>query len=228
MHPTDIEFTGQGGNPLTQSESFINTTDSQGRPARRETDTMDTSSIRAGISAFLLARRSDVPFSNRRHRALDGGRSICRRRRTRDDAPDLRALFHQSVGGLGILRRNSGTVSALFTQGMVTMVSPASGKPEKMSKSKGNVVSLDDSVEKFGADATRMMTLFFRPACARRRMDAAIRRHLCRHYRFLERVWRVSTVLPFEPNWRDGLGGELSEADRNCAAKRIKRFKKSA
>jgi leucyl-tRNA synthetase len=40
--PTDVQFTGTGGNPLLQSESFINTVDSKGRPARRETDTMDT------------------------------------------------------------------------------------------------------------------------------------------------------------------------------------------
>jgi leucyl-tRNA synthetase len=40
--PTDIKFLGVMGNALNHSESFLNTTDSQGRPARRETDTMDT------------------------------------------------------------------------------------------------------------------------------------------------------------------------------------------
>jgi leucyl-tRNA synthetase len=39
--PDDVEMTGFG-NPLAQHESFVHTTDSQGRPARRETDTMDT------------------------------------------------------------------------------------------------------------------------------------------------------------------------------------------
>jgi leucyl-tRNA synthetase len=40
--PTDIVFQGVMGNPLGRSPSFLNTVDHHGRPARRETDTMDT------------------------------------------------------------------------------------------------------------------------------------------------------------------------------------------
>ncbi|MBI1257213.1 MAG: leucine--tRNA ligase [Chloroflexi bacterium] len=39
--PEDVKMTGVG-NPLLQSPTFVNTVDSQGKPARRETDTMDT------------------------------------------------------------------------------------------------------------------------------------------------------------------------------------------
>lgn len=43
MHPRNVEFTGRGGNPLAQSEDFVNVISPKtGRPARRETDTMDT------------------------------------------------------------------------------------------------------------------------------------------------------------------------------------------
>ena len=40
--PEEVEFSPTGRSPLTYYEPFLNTTDSEGRPARRETDTMDT------------------------------------------------------------------------------------------------------------------------------------------------------------------------------------------
>ncbi|MAU10462.1 MAG: leucine--tRNA ligase [Anaerolineaceae bacterium] len=40
--PEDVEFMPTGRSPLTYHEPFLNTTDSDGNPARRETDTMDT------------------------------------------------------------------------------------------------------------------------------------------------------------------------------------------
>lgn len=43
MHPREVEFTGRGGNPLAQSTDFVNVVSPRtGKPARRETDTMDT------------------------------------------------------------------------------------------------------------------------------------------------------------------------------------------
>ncbi len=42
-HPRNVEFTGRGGNPLSQSADFVNVISPRtGKPARRETDTMDT------------------------------------------------------------------------------------------------------------------------------------------------------------------------------------------
>ncbi len=40
--PDDVEFMPTGQSPLRFHEKFLHTTDSDGRPARRETDTMDT------------------------------------------------------------------------------------------------------------------------------------------------------------------------------------------
>ncbi|MCK4265113.1 leucine--tRNA ligase [Candidatus Babeliales bacterium] len=51
----------------------------------------------------------------------------------------------------------------LFNQGMVCTYSKLTGKTEKMSKSKGNVVNPDDVVNKVGTDALRMYILFMGP-----------------------------------------------------------------
>jgi leucyl-tRNA synthetase len=52
------------------------------------------------------------------------------------------------------LIKNDEPVERLFTQGMIIKGGA------KMSKSLGNVVSPDDTVERYGADSTRMYTLF--------------------------------------------------------------------
>jgi len=51
----------------------------------------------------------------------------------------------------------------LFNQGMVCCLSSKSGKVEKMSKSKGNVVNPDDMIEEVGVDALRLYMLFIGP-----------------------------------------------------------------
>ena len=102
----------------------------------------------------------------------------------------------------------------LFTQGMVTMYSPVEAKVLKMSKSKGNVVSLDEAVDRFGADATRMMTLFMGPPAQdvewkKGESDSTF----AGTFRFLERAWRAALAQEFDANWREADFGTLSPAD---------------
>ena len=72
----------------------------------------------------------------------------------------------------------------LFTQGMVIK------DGAKMSKSKGNVVSPDDMVARYGADATRMYALFAAPPD--RDLDWQ-EDGVAGVSRFLGRVWRLVT-----------------------------------
>jgi leucyl-tRNA synthetase len=93
----------------------------------------------------------------------------------------------------------------LFTQGMVTMFSEKTNKVEKMSKSKGNVVALDDAVNKWGADATRLATLFLGPAEQDAEWDKESDKVFAGPYRFLERVYRLCQSRDFDRDWRDSI-----------------------
>ncbi len=69
-------------------------------------------------------------------------------------------------------------------------------------------------MSQYGADATRMMTLFMGPPD----QDVEWKKGdsdstFAGTYRFLERVWRACLAQSFDSNWRDGLGAELSPAD---------------
>jgi leucyl-tRNA synthetase len=78
----------------------------------------------------------------------------------------------------------------LFNQGMVCMKSPLSGRVEKMSKSKGNVVNPDDIVEELGSDALRMYMLFMGPP----ELDTEWQTDSIRGVKsFLNRLWAFIT-----------------------------------
>lgn len=74
----------------------------------------------------------------------------------------------------------------LFNQGMVLKLSSKTGLVEKMSKSKGNVVSPDDIVAQYGSDALRLYMLFMGPP----ELDAVWQDNgLEGMKRFLQRIW---------------------------------------
>jgi leucyl-tRNA synthetase len=86
----------------------------------------------------------------------------------------------------------------------------------KMSKSKGNVVSPDDMVARYGADATRMYALFAAPPD--RDLDwqedgvAGISR-------FLGRVWRLAAAVRVQ-----ALGAGSAAADHDSARKLVRKM----
>ena len=156
--PDSIEITQEGGSPLGKVPEFVNTTCPVcGGPARRETDTMDTFVDSSWyFYRYTDARNSAAPFDSEKANywfPIDqyiGGVE--------------HAILHliysrfwtKVMRDLGLIA-NSEPAERLFTQGMVIK------DGAKMSKSKGNVVSPDLMIEKYGADATRMYALFAAP-----------------------------------------------------------------
>ncbi len=156
--PDRIEITQQGGSPLGRVPEFANVTCPKcGQPARRETDTMDTFIDSSWyFYRYTDAKNSSAPFGRERAEywfPIDqyiGGVE--------------HAILHliysrfwtKVMRDLGLIK-NDEPARRLFTQGMVIK------DGAKMSKSKGNVVSPDDMVAQYGADATRMYALFAAP-----------------------------------------------------------------
>jgi leucyl-tRNA synthetase len=97
------------------------------------------------------------------------------------------------------LVENDEPVRRLFTQGMVIK------DGAKMSKSKGNVVSPDEMIARYGADATRMYALFAAPPD--RDLDWQ-EDGVAGVSRFLARVWRLATK--YAPLARAGRGQKAS------------------
>ncbi len=156
--PQDAPFTGEGGNPLEKVKDFVNASCPKcGGAARRETDTMDTFVDSSWyFYRYLSPRKDDGPVDVQAVRywfPIDlyvGGIE--------------HAILHlvysrfwtKVMRDLGLVTFDE-PVTRLFPQGMVHK------DGEVMSKSKGNTVSPDAIVSKYGADTLRLYTLFVAP-----------------------------------------------------------------
>jgi leucyl-tRNA synthetase len=183
--PEHIEITQQGGSPLARVPEFVNTTCPKcGGPAKRETDTMDTFVDSSWyFYRYTDAKNSKAPFDSAVAQywfPIDqyiGGVE--------------HAILHliysrfwtRVMRDLGLVE-NDEPVQRLFTQGMVIK------DGAKMSKSKGNVVSPDDMIARYGADSARMYSLFAAPPD--RDLDWQ-EEGVAGVSRFLGRVWRLAT-----------------------------------
>jgi leucyl-tRNA synthetase len=179
--PDAVEFKPTGESPLARLDSFVNTTCPKcGGPARRETDTMDTFVDSSWyFLRYLSATDATRPFDSKlvnRWLPVDqyiGGveHAILHLLYARFVTKVLADLGHVSFRE---------PFAALFTQGMITK------NGEKMSKSRGNTVSPDETIDRWGADALRLYTLFLGPPEKDAEWDD---RAISGPFRFLVKAW---------------------------------------
>ena len=181
--PEAVEFKPYGQSPLAGVNEFVNVKCPKCKTlARRETDTMDTFVDSSWYYLRYLSPKDDKePFDSEivnKWLPVDqyiGG----------IEHAILHLLYSRFITkvmcDLGYVNFEE-PFENLFTQGMIIK------DGAKMSKSKGNVVSPDDLIKKYGADTMRLYTLFIGPP----EKDAEWNdRAVEGSYRFLSRLWRL-------------------------------------
>jgi len=155
----DIEdYQPKGRSPLAGAEDWVNTTCPKcGAAAERETDTMDT----FVDSSWYFLRYCDATNEQAAwDRSVVGAWMPVDQYIGGVEHAILHLMyarfFTKALADLGHLDVQE-PFARLFTQGMITK------DGAKMSKSKGNVVSPAEIVEKYGADTARCYTLFLGP-----------------------------------------------------------------
>ncbi len=188
--PEDVEFKPAGESPLAACEAFMNVAcPACGKPARRESDTMDTFVDSSWYFLRYLSPRDT-------ERAFDS--ELCNRWLPVDQyiGGIEHAILHlmyarfftKALHDMGLLAFDE-PFARLFTQGMICKRSDKDNQLYKMSKSKGNVVSPDALIETYGADTLRVYTLFIGPP----EKDAEWNdRGIEGASRFLRRIWRLA------------------------------------
>jgi len=216
--PENIEFTGRGASPLAQIEDWINVPCPKcGKPAKRETDTMDTfidsswyffryTDALNESEAFNLDRVNDWMGVDQYVGGIEHAilhllysrffTKVVRDRGLVDcDEPFNRLLTQGMVQGLTYKTKQTGKYltedQIIFKNKEIRCKEtnePVDCFYEKMSKSKYNGVDPKLVLDKYGADTARMFILFKAPPEKDLEWDD---KDVEGQFRFLNRVWTL-------------------------------------
>lgn len=194
--PEDVVFDGGAISPLATSEHFVHATCPKcGGEARREIDTVDTFIDSSWYFLRYTDARNDKEAFNKK--IADYWMNVDQYIGGIEHAI-LHLLysrfFVKVLHDLGLVSVNE-PFKGLLTQGMVLK------EGSKMSKSKGNVVSPEEIINKYGADTARLFILFAAPVD--RDLDWSDQ-GVEGSYRFLGRVWRIVDQYTSMAHTHDG------------------------
>jgi len=181
--PENVQLGKTTQNPLLSVEDWVNVPCPKcGKPAKRETDTMDTFVDSSWYYArYVDSKNNEKPFDEKLAESwlpVDqyiGGieHAVMHLMYAR--------FFHKFMRDLGLVKSDE-PFARLLTQGMVTK------DGAKMSKSKGNAVDPQAFVDRYGADTVRVFMLFASPPEKDVEWsDEGVKGA----FRFLNRIWRI-------------------------------------
>ncbi|MEN9519185.1 MAG: leucyl-tRNA synthetase [Cyanobacteriota bacterium] len=235
--PESVELSGRGGSPLAQLADWINVPcPNCGKPAKRETDTMDTfidsswyflryTDANNAETAFAPEQVNDwMPVDQYvggiEHAILHLLYSRFFTKVLRDrgllnfDEPFKRLLTQGMVQGLTYKNPQTNKYIPSTEVNRDNPVDPETGDKlevffEKMSKSKYNGVAPEDVINTYGVDTARMFAMFKAPPEKDLEWDDA---DVEGQFRFLNRLWTLATS--YDPAQVTAASTELSKAEK--------------
>jgi leucyl-tRNA synthetase len=157
--PATVDYQGSGENPLARDAVFLDASCPRcGRPARRETDTMDTFIDSSWYwFRYLSPHETQGPVDPE---LVDTWTPVDQYTGGAEHAVMhllYSRFFTKAMRDCGLMKEGE-PFRRLFNQGQIL---GADG--ERMSKSRGNVQDPDELVRRFGADAVRLFLMFMGP-----------------------------------------------------------------
>ena len=184
----NIQPSGTGESPLANIEEWLNVVDPEtGKKGKRETNTMPQWAGSCWYYLRYIDPHNDEMFADPEKLKYWLPVDVYIGGAEHAVLHLLYARFwHKVLYDLGLVPSRE-PFQKLFNQGMI-LAEGKDGRPEKMSKSKGNVVNPDDIIVSHGADTLRVYEMFMGP------LDASIawsENGLDGSRRFLDRVYRL-------------------------------------